>query len=275
MKKVLLVALFLFTTLVTFGQNTADGVVKNAQTNEPIPYINIGILNRDKGTVSNENGEFTLKIPNEFINDTIKISSIGYESRIFIANEFIKTLKENKNISLLEKVIELNEVVVSNKKLKEKVIGNKTKSKMMRGGFRNAELGNELGIKIKVKKSPIHLTKFHANVTSNTGEKMKFRLNLYDIEKGLPNNKLTNQNIIFSVDAKEGGFTLNLSEYNIIVEDDFFLTIELVENKGNKENEVFFSAGLLGNATVTRLTSQAEWKKLGSVGIGFSVTAEY
>ena len=136
MKKVLLVALFLFTTLFTFGQNIADGVIKNAQTNEPIPYVNIGILNRDKGTVSNENGEFTLEIPNEFINDTIKISSIGYESRIFIANEFIKTLKENKNITLSEKVIELNEVVVSNKKLKEKILGNKTKSRMMRGGFR-------------------------------------------------------------------------------------------------------------------------------------------
>ena len=258
-----------------FGQNTADGIIKNAQTNEPIQYVNIGIVNRDKGTVSNENGEFTLEIPNEFINDTIKISSIGYESRIFIANEFVKTLKENKNITLSEKVIELNEVVVSNKKLKEKVLGNNTKSKMMRGGFRNAQLGNELGIKIKVKKSPTYITKFHANVTSNTGEKMKFRLNFYNIEKGLPKEKLINQNIIFSIDSKEGEFTLDLSKYDIVVKDDFYLTMELIENEGNKESEVFFSAGLLGNATVTRLTSQAEWKKLGSIGIGFSLSSEY
>ena len=59
------------------------------------------------------------------------------------------------------------------------------------------------------------------------------------------------------------------------VKDDFYLTMELIENQGKKENEVFFSAGLLGNATVTRLTSQAEWKKLGSIGIGFSLTTEY
>ena len=258
-----------------FGQNTADGIIKNAQTNEPIPYVNIGILNRDKGTVSNENGEFTLEIPIEFVNDTIKISSIGYETKIFIANEFIKTLKENKTISLSEKIIELNEVVVSNKKLKEKVIGNKTKSKMMRGGFRNAELGNELGIKIKIKKSPTYISKFHANVTSNTGEKMKFRLNFYSIEKGLPKEKLIDQNIIFSIDSKEGEFTLDLSKYNLVVEEDFYLTMELIENEGNKESEVFFSAGLLGNATVARLTSQAEWKKLGSIGIVFSLTSEY
>lgn len=258
-----------------FGQNTVDGIIKNAQTNEPVPYVNIGILNRDKGTVSNEKGEFSLEIPTEFINDTIKISSIGYETKIFIANEFTKALDENRSISLSEKVIELNEVVVSNKKLKEKVLGNKTKSRMMRGGFRNAELGNELGIKIKIKKSPTYITKFHANVTSNTGEKMKFRLNFYNIKKGLPNEKLTSQNIIFQIDSKEGDFTLDLSEYNIIVENNFFLTMELIENEGNKENEVFFSAGLFGNATVTRLTSQAEWKKLGSIGIGFSLTTEY
>ncbi len=275
MIKVLLVALFLLTTLVAFGQNSANGVIKNAQTNEPIPYVNIGILNRDKGTVSNEDGEFTLEISNEFINDTIKISSIGYESRIFITNEFIKTLKENKNITLSEKVIELNEVVVSNKKLKEKILGNKTKSKMMRGGFRNAELGNELGIKVKIKKSPTYITKFHANVTSNTGEKMKFRLHFYSIEKGLPKEELINQNIIFSIDSKEGGFTLDLSKYNLVVEEDIYLTMELIENEGNKESEVFFSAGLLGNATVARLTSQGEWKKLGSIGIGFSLTTEY
>ena len=258
-----------------FGQDIADGIIKNTQTNEPIPYVNLGILNRDKGTVSNEKGEFSLEIPNEYVNDTIKISSIGYETKIFIANEFIKILKENKTITLSEKTIELNEVVVSNKKLKEKVLGNKTKSKMMRGGFRNAELGNELGIKIKIKKSPTYINKFHANVTSNTGEKMKFRLNFYSIEKGLPKEKLINQNIIFSIDSKEGEFTLDLSKYNLVVEKDFYLTMELIENQGNKENEVFFSAGLMGNATVTRLTSQAEWKKLGSIGIGFSLTSEY
>jgi len=258
-----------------FGQNTVDGKIKNAQTNEPIPYVNIGILKRDKGTVSNEKGEFSLEIPTEFINDTIKISSIGYKTKIFIVKEFIKTLNENPSIELSENVIELNEVVVSSKKLKEKVLGNKTKSRMMRGGFRNAELGNELGIKIKIKKSPTYITKFHANVTSNTGEKMKFRLNFYNIEKGLPKEKLIQQNIVFGIDTKEGAFTLDLSKYNIVVKDDFYLTMELIENQGKKENEVFFSAGLLGNATVTRLTSQAEWKKLGSIGIGFSLTTEY
>ncbi len=258
-----------------FGQITVSGIIKDAKTKESIPYVNIGIMNKKKGTVSNENGGFTLEIPSELIKDTIKISSIGYESKIFISKDFITKLKENQVVELSEKATALNEVTVTNKKLKEKVLGNKTKSKMMRGGFRNAELGNELGIKIKVKKNPTHIKKFHANITSNTGEKMKFRLNLYDIKNGLPNKRITNENIIFNIDAQEGAFTLNLSDYDIVVEDDFFLTVELIKNEENKESEVFFSAGLLGNATISRLTSQAEWEKLGSIGIGFNVTAEY
>ncbi len=257
------------------GQTTIDGIIKNANTKDPVPYVNIGILNRNKGTVSNEKGEFALEIPKTFTNDTIRISSIGYSTKHYVANEFIKILRETGNISLSEKEIELNEVIVADKKLKEKVIGNKTKSRMMRGGFKNSELGNELGIKIKIKRSPTYINKFHANLTSNTGEQMKFRLNFYSINKGLPGDRIINESIIFQIDVNEGKFTLDLSKYNIIVENDFFLTIELIENKGPKENEVFFSAGLLGNATVTRLTSQAKWEKVGMIGIGFSVTSEY
>lgn len=258
-----------------FGQTKVNGIILNAATMDPIPYVNIGILNKMKGTVSNKNGKFTLEIPTEHFKDSLKISSIGFESKIFQLKEFIVKLEENNTIQLLEKVTELNEIVISNKKkLKEKVLGNKTKSKMMQGGFSNAELGNELGIKIKIKKSPTYITKFHTNVTSNSGREMKFRLNFYDIEKGLPKKKLINKNIIFSIDSIEGPFTLDLSEYNIVVENDFYLTVELVENDKNKLGEVLFSAGLLGNATVTRWTSQTEWEKLGSIGIGFNVTAE-
>lgn len=274
MKTILVILICIFSQSI-YGQINVVGTISSTQTDRPLPYVNIGIYNKDKGTVSNENGEFELYIPDTYINDTIKISSIGFETKVFAVKDFIKIISENGNLSLSEKEIELQEVLVSNKKLKEKVIGNKTKSRMMRGGFKNSELGNELGIKIKIKRSPTYINKFRANLTSNTGEEMKFRLNFYDINKGLPDDRIIDESIIFKIDAKEGLFTLDLSQYDIIVEDDFFLTLELIENKGPKESEIFFSAGLLGNATVTRLTSQAKWEKLGMIGIGFSVTSEY
>lgn len=267
--------LFYLFSHAIIAQIALEGSINNAETNESIPYVNIGIMNKGKGTVSDDKGNFSLVIPNEFLNDTMRISSIGYDTKLLIMSDFITILKGNQKITLMESVIKLQEVLVSDKKIKEKILGNKTKSKMMRGGFRNAELGNELGIKIPIKKKATYIHKFHAHITSNTGEQMKFRLNFYGIENGLPSNKIVTQNIIFQIASKEGNFTLDLSKYDIVVDHDFFLTVELIENHGGEESEVFFSAGLLGNATVTRLTSQAQWEKLGSIGIGFSLSSTY
>jgi len=257
-----------------FGQNSADGIIKNAETKESIPYVSIGILKRDKGTVSDKNGNFKLEILKEFKNDTIRISSIGYKSKSFIAHEFLSKMKLHSTLELLPDIIELNEVVISSKGLKEKILGNKTKSGMMRGGFRNAPLGHELGLKIKIKKSPTYIEKFHTNITSNTGESMKFRLNFYNLKNELPFQRIINENIIFEIDISEGEFTLDLSKYNIVIKEDFYFTVELIENQ-KQDQEIFFSANLLGKPIITRQTSQGEWKKLGSVGIGFNLTVKY
>lgn len=257
-----------------FAQNIAEGTIKDSETEEPIPYVNIGIVKKNIGTVSDPEGKFNFEIPSNLEKDTIRISSIGYRSKSMIAKDFLSNLKANPIIELLPKVTELNEVVVTNIKLKEKIVGNKTRSGKFRGGFRNATLGHEVGIKIKIKNSPTYIEKFHTNVTSNTSETMKFRMNFYSIKNGLPNEKIVKEDIIFPINVKEGEFTLDLEEYNIVVEEDFYCTIELIENQ--KQNyEVFFSAGFLGNTMAYRLTSQGEWDKSGIVGVGFNYTVRY
>ncbi len=99
-------------------------------------------------------------------------------------------------------------------------------------------------------------------------------MNFYNIKDGLPYEKIVKENIIFSINVIEGKFTLDLEEYNIIVEEDFYSTIELLENQ-KKEEEVFFSAGLLGNTMAYRYTSQGEWVKSNTIGIGFNYTVKY
>lgn len=236
--------------------------------------MNIGIAKKNIGTVSNSYGKFDLEIPTDLENDTIKLSSIGYQPKSMLAKDFLSNLKTNPIIKLIPDITELSEVVVTSKKLKEKIVGNKTKSGKFRGGFRNATLGHEVGIKIKIKDSPTYIKKFHTNVTSNTSETMKFRMNFYNIKDGLPDEKIVKKNVIFSINIKEGEFTLDLEKYNIAVEEDFYCTIELVENQKSND-EIFFSAGFLGNIMAFRLTSQGEWDKSGTVGVGFNYTVKY
>lgn len=260
--------------LSLFGQNTAKGTINDSETESPIAYVNIGIVNKNIWTVSDADGNFELEIPLELEKDSIRLSSIGYRPKSMIAKDFITMLKTSPVVKLLPDITELNEVVVTSKKLKEKVLGNKTESEKFRGGFRNSTLGYEVGIKIKIKDSPTYIESLHANVTSNTSESMKFRLNFYNIKDGFPNKKIVKENIIFPINVKEGEFTLDLDKYNIVVDDDFYCTIELIEDQ-EQDEEIFFSAGFLGNTMAFRETSQAEWRKTGMVGIGVNLTVKY
>lgn len=59
--------------------NVAGGIVVDAKTGLPLPFVNILVKGTSKGTVSNENGEF--KLP-ELANTryTVSFSSIGYKT---------------------------------------------------------------------------------------------------------------------------------------------------------------------------------------------------
>jgi hypothetical protein len=144
----------------------------------------------------------------------------------------------------------------------------------MRGVFRYAVAGSEVGVKIKIKDSPTYIKKFHANVVLNTSEKLQFRLNFYNIKDGLPNELIVKENIVFLVDVLEGEFTLDLEKYNIVVEEDFYSTMELLEEQ-KPEEEVCFSAGLLGNTMVYKYTSQGKWIKSRTIVVGFNYTVKY
>ena len=144
------IILFIF-SLSLFAQNSVEGIIKDAETDKPIAYVNIGIVKKSKGTVSNNEGKFKFEIPSNLMNDTIRLSSIGYTSKSMLVKNFIAILKEKSIIKLLPNIIELNEVVITNKKLKEKIVGNKSKSKKIKGVFKYAVAGNEVGIKIKIK----------------------------------------------------------------------------------------------------------------------------
>jgi hypothetical protein len=259
-----------------FSQSIYSGIVKDSVSSEPLPYVNIGIVNKDVGTVSDKDGKFSIAIDEKFNNDSLRISIVGYKPRTFKVSEFPLRVGDNSEIKLREYVHELPPVVVSGKKMKEAVLGNHTQSKKFRGGFTYSELGNELGIVIKIKKGGAYIKSFNAFIVSNTSDSMQFRLNFYDLENGLPHNKIVSDQIIFPIKTTSGKFVLDLSPYGIKVNDDFFVALELVENFGQKDKRgVLFSAGFFGSPFIARETSQGQWKKYSAVSLGFNVTVQY
>ena len=55
-----------------------NGAVISAENQQPIEFVNIGILNKNRGTITNPKGEFNLAIPKKFETDSITISPVSY-----------------------------------------------------------------------------------------------------------------------------------------------------------------------------------------------------
>lgn len=59
---------------------TIHGKILDSGSQSPIGYVNIGIIGKDVGTVSNEQGNFTITLDSQYNRDTLKFSMIGFQS---------------------------------------------------------------------------------------------------------------------------------------------------------------------------------------------------
>lgn len=80
-----MIAVLLFEP-ATFAQDddtnyiTISGVVKDRVSRQVLPYVNISVIDQETATVTNSDGEFTLKIPQTGSPIEILIAQIGYHS---------------------------------------------------------------------------------------------------------------------------------------------------------------------------------------------------
>ncbi|HAE36121.1 MAG TPA: hypothetical protein DCG22_10030, partial [Bacteroidetes bacterium] len=58
-----------------------SGIVAEDRTGYPLPFATVHVLGTYRGTVSSANGFFSLVVAP---NDSIRFSSVGYESRLFV-----------------------------------------------------------------------------------------------------------------------------------------------------------------------------------------------
>lgn len=245
----------------TFAQKSFSGTVISSNLKDTLSYVNIGVLNKGIGTVSNEKGKFELEFKEEFLKDSLTFSIIGYRSLTIPIVDFEK----EKTIILEEQITELDEVIISNKKYKSKILGNKKPKLLASVAFSKIEAGNEFGIKVKVRK-PIIIETFNIAVLKNEYGILNLRINFYDLKRGVPNNRINTENIIIKTELKDGLITADLSDYELMFKNDFFVSIEFLE-KLNDNKEITF-AGRIMKKSFTRKTSQASWNQ---VKVGFCI----
>lgn len=249
------------------------GEIKDSLKIVPVEYVNIGLFEQNIGTVSNENGNFSLDVPKDYLNDSLTFSRIGYTTKKICINDL---LQESVNlIQLVPKLTELKEVEIKTKKITLKTKGNKTTSKTIVMGISSAlSLGREVGCVIRLPNKQIVLTDFNFNVDYNRPDSAKFRLNIYDYN-GEIGEIILSENVYFTIPTNfTGKFNVDLRKYNIKIENDIFAAIEVIAvySNGpdpNKEHDKYYydriniSGTITGSKSYNREVSLGKWNKTG------------
>lgn len=235
--------------------------VLSEATREPVVYASIGVINRNCGTVADTSGNFSLKIPAEFIDDSIRISSIGYVTKTFAVKD-INNIPDT--IFLAEDAMLLNEIVVKPRKIKHKTAGRKNA-----GGFiyieveGNKAAGQGLATPLSVKgRAWLKELGFTIMTEHNPLSKMKFRVNIYRKEDDEYILQKFNP-IYFDYDKSQlnnGLYVYKFPEEIVLEEGNYYIELEFLENFAN-EFFIMKSKPMTGR-TRYRYASQSDWEIL-------------
>jgi hypothetical protein len=271
-----LISIFI-SLIVQSQEKIISGKVLNFENNEPLAYVNIGIKNKTVGTVSDNNGLFNLSLNDKVTSkDTIIFSYIGFKTEKYLVSDLNKI---KKPILLQPKNMELDEVVVSSKKikLKSKKIGRTSKGLgLMHSNFYSYyekdvddRLSKERGMKFKMKRN-CYINDLNFNITSNDFKSLKFRVNFYKIQDGVPTDLIVQENIIFEIKNNFlGWFTVDLEPYEIYFNEeieDVAVTIEWLESLKANEKSKYFAISTASSPTHTaylREKAMDSWNKRG------------
>ena len=253
--------LLLITSFVLNAQTIINGTVKNEE-NQNIPYAAIGIKETNIGSITDENGIYKIIIPKEFDNKNLVFSANGYQEKELN----VIALEDTPNVYLKFKTQNIQEVVINANKLKNKIIGEKSRpmltfSKMFNKDAPTIEQGNifEIYQKTKIKSFSFHI------IPSSKFETVTLKLNIYDVKNDLPSKSLLKENILYKTSSVGWQF-IDLSQYKLGFDghDKICITLQLVDYKPLHDSEFVFGISAkksLSKKLMFRYQSQSQWQK--------------
>jgi len=205
MKKIFI--LLFLNNFLLFSQN--NKLVLNTEDNKPVSFAEIS-FNNGTGAICDINGVLT----NEGSNfDSVKIFCLGYKTLKMSKNEYDKS----DTIFLEKDVYTYPKVVVSDKKIKSYILGNKKHSYAVGG-----RPGDECALLITNNYNDIKYIK-KINVFIKKGgasENVRFRIKLYEVSSDkYPSRQIKTNDIIVNYNSdKKGWVSVDVSENYIPID---------------------------------------------------------
>ncbi|MBO2030268.1 carboxypeptidase-like regulatory domain-containing protein [Siccationidurans ginsengisoli] len=260
-------AFFWLLTTAALAQ-AISGRMTDARTGQPLPFVNIGVVGKALGTVSNEQGQYGLAFREPLAADTVRVSYLGYQPRLLT----LRQLQGQPNLALSPAAVALAEVRVQaiSRAWRDRQLGFSGNSENSTLSLEPKDLGAETGTVIYLKRKPTNVLKANFNVAYNHVGNVTLRVNLYRLDaKGRPtNDKLLHREVILRTAAAHGPISVDLTPDNLLLSEDFFLSLEWVGGAGADaaalQKGLAFSAGIgyADNDIYYRVTSQASWERI-------------
>jgi len=203
----------------------------------PIPYVNIGIINKSAGTLTDPDGSFYLRVPKSLESDTIIFSAVGFKAR-HIPVLYLSTGRDYE-IKLEEKPITLSELEVTGiKNFKSRRLG------WMRGKDGTLPVDSAQGgacatLLLEAPGAPSYIEKVYLRILYNTKDTIRFRLRIFDVDSltGAPGIDLIEKDVFITEQKRIGWIKADISDLNIeIPKKKFYLGFEWIEDRQNRDS---------------------------------------
>lgn len=221
----------LFISNASFTQQEIQGKIMDRNTQEPIPYANIGLEGSNVGTISNIDGSFSILVPEKYRKDTLNFSALGYSTKRIPL--LLISSKKKLTIDLSEKTTWLETLIVETKREKNRIfeVGNKS----FRGGVLETDTlyaGGSTALLIDPRLSsvelPVYLQKASLRIFKNNLDTLKFRIRLHAVDSvtGQPSDDLLQESRVAISTLRKGWLTFDLSQISYQITKPFFITFE-------------------------------------------------
>ncbi len=102
--------LLICSSLMAQQFRTVTGKVEDANTGSPLQYASVHLKNSTVSTVTNNEGEFSFKVPADKLSDSLQISYLGYTNQIVSVADF--NPKRVKKIKLVPSILDIRSITV-------------------------------------------------------------------------------------------------------------------------------------------------------------------
>lgn len=260
---------------------TLTGNILDQATNQPIVFAHIGVVGTQYGTISDEQGDYSIHIFDSW-SDSIQVmfSAVGYQSQILS----LAQLRRQPDVLMTPTSVRLSEVIVKDRQRSQyRTIGKHAENRRFVTGWSRAVSSG--GVRVARLKLPnktldaqLMTARFHLAI--NGFDSLLFRLHFYDWDeeaKSPADAWELPTDIFVTQDHTTGWVTFDLREFNLIAASDFCMGVEVVKAYGNCQADhcLNFSVAFLAGKIYWRNSITGTWEASGLGSPAFEVDIRY